>query len=139
MYCRNCGAENAQENLYCSRCGARLDGADLPATRAAAAAQHPAAKPSAGISTAGMVIGIVAVVLTSWFFVIFPLAVVGLIMSIVSIRRGYRFAPAGLTLNIIALALSLLIGISWVLAIHWTMESGVLDVLPEIFEDLVSV
>jgi len=77
----------------------------------------PAPNPGKGLSIAGMVLGIIAIVLMCWFYIAIPCAIVGLILSIMGKKKSAQagapagMAKAGLILCIIALAVDLIIGV----------------------------
>ena len=87
--------------------------------------QPPARPPTNGMAIAGMVLGIVAIVLFCVWYIGLPCAVVGLVLSALGLRRakesgtGKGMATAGLVLCVIALGIDVL-GIflaAWFLAL----------------------
>jgi len=77
----------------------------------------PGPNPGKGLSIAGMVLGIVAVVVSCIFYVSIPCAVVGLILSIMGKKKSKAAnaptgaATAGIVLSIIGLVLGVIVGI----------------------------
>ena len=118
-YCGKCGAYCDDENKFCGRCGAPLNaqgGADESAADGepsqadagwTGAGYAPAQRPADGLSVAGLVLGILALVFFWTVGFSLLLSVLGLIFSAISKHKGHRYATAGLVLSIIALILSL--------------------------------
>jgi len=77
----------------------------------------PAPNPGKGLGIAGMILGIVALVLFCIWYVAIPCAIVGLILSLIGKKKSKEanaptgMATAGLILSVIALAFDLLIAI----------------------------
>jgi hypothetical protein len=84
---------------------------------AAAGGGAPAPNPGKGLGIAGMVLGIVAVVLFCVWYIAIPCAVVGLILSIIGKKKSVQagapagMAKAGMILCIIALVIDIIIGV----------------------------
>ena len=87
----------------------------------------PAVNPGKGLGIAGMVLGIVAVVLLCLWYVAIPCAVVGLVLSIIGKGKSKAagaptgMATAGMVLSIIALVLDVIVGL-----LLWTFSAGIL-------------
>jgi len=69
--------------------------------------RKPAA-PYNGLSTAGMILGIVSLVLFWFPYITIVTSIIGLIFSIRSRARAYRFSAGGLAMNIIGLVLAVI-------------------------------
>ena len=118
IYCPKCGAANEPGYDVCWRCKASLrfarEAHAQPGTRPMA--------PSNGLSTAGLVLGIISLALFWVVYLSLPMSILGLVFSARSMKYHYRFCSGGLTLNIIALALGvifLIVGISSCITLNW--------------------
>ena len=117
MFCPNCGAQNADNVAFCASCGANL-GAQQPVYQAPVQPvyQQPAQQPvpGKGMGIAGMVLGIVALVLFCWWYVAIPCAIVGAILSGVALKKAQEvgkkngMAVAGLVCSCIALGIAII-------------------------------
>jgi len=96
----------------------------------------PAVNPGKGLGIAGMVLGIVAVVLLCMWYVAIPCAVVGLIISILAKGKSKAagaptgMATAGMVLSIIALVLDVIVGL-----LLWTFIAGMFGFASKIAEE----
>ena len=136
-YCTNCGASNASGNSFCWKCGGPLaaeNGAgEAPAgnmearqiveerprvepvrpqpsgyvAQPAQVYRQPKA-PTNGLSTAGMILGIVSLALFLLPYITIVTSVIGLIFSVRSRAMRYRFSAGGLAMNIIGLVLAVI-------------------------------
>ena len=71
----------------------------------------PVQQAGKGFSIAAMVLSIIAVVMSCWFYVSIPCGIIGLILGIVAVKGrkpGYGMAIAGIVLSAIGLAAALL-------------------------------
>ena len=94
--------------------------------------QQPAPNPpltgTPGFGTASMILGIVAVVLSCIYYLSLPCAIVGLILGIVSLKRG----TAGKKMAIAGIITS---SISFILVVVWLFIIGMLVLSSDFFYD----
>lgn len=136
IYCPKCGAANEPGYDVCWRCKTSLHFAGEAHAQPGAAprpgtapqpgvAPQPGTRPVApsnGLSTAGLVLGIISLALFWVVYLSLPMSILGLVFSARSMKYHYRFCSGGLTLNIIALALGvifLIVGISSCVTLNW--------------------
>ena len=104
MYCSSCGAENAADNAFCLRCGARL-GQPTPLAQQTVVVATP--RRSSGIATAALIMGILSFpfgILFSILAIIFGNIGLGETRKDPSLE-GAGMAKGGLVCGIISLAL----------------------------------
>jgi len=96
----------------------------------------PVANPGKGLGIAGMVLGIVALVLFCVWYLAIPCAIVGLILSIIGKGKSKAagaptgMATAGMVTSIIALALDIILGL-----LLWSFISAMFSFGQQIAED----
>ena len=114
-YCNNCGKEIKEGNDFCEKCGNRVNG--LKTVK------------SQDKGTAGLVLGIIALVISFSFIgapIAIILAIVGLILTIANKNKsGNR--TAALVLNIVALILSFIITFAFVMIIIFAATASDYD------------
>ena len=107
-FCENCGKEIDKLDKHCSHCGKKV-------------INEPIATGNSsnmdGLGTASMVIGIISLVLSFVINIfIIPVALIGLILGIISkVHKGKKIS--GIILNIIAMLVSILVFILWMVLI----------------------
>ena len=110
MNCPNCGAPNNEGVMNCYNCGA-----PMPRPVYNYAPMQPAAVPGKGLGIAGMVLGICSLVLWCFVYGAMTMAIVGAILSGVSISKAKAvgaksgMAVAGLVCSIISMAFWIII------------------------------
>lgn len=118
MFCQKCGTQIADGQSFCTNCGAPM-GAQTPAQPAQPvqpAYNYAPAQvvPGKGLGVAGMVLGIIALVLFCIWYISLPCAIIGVILSAVSLKKAKEagvkngMATAGVVCSCIALALMVL-------------------------------
>ncbi len=113
MICRNCGTNNADTVRFCVNCGCDMS-AQMP--NAAPVYQQPVQPivPGKGMGIAGMVLGIVSLVLFCIWYISMPCGIVGLILSCLSYSKAKKanmkngMAVAGIVCSAIALGIAVL-------------------------------
>ena len=104
-FCDNCGQKLKTEDQYCPNCGQKIG------------ARVVIRENKEGLGTASMVIGIISLVLAFIISVgVFPLAIVGLILGIVN-KADKGKKVSGIILNIIAILLSIMIFIAFLVVL----------------------
>lgn len=132
-YCRNCGQKLEDDDNFCPKCGTKCDVIDGEVIDAEVVYEKPTNKNPASaeipdnssLATTSMVLGIIALVLsTPIFFGGGYLGIVGLVLAIMAVVmgadkrvRGNKKATAGMTMGIIALALSVIEIIIYILVL----------------------
>lgn len=123
MFCSKCGVQNEEGLNFCANCGAPLNAA--PAAPAAPVApqqpvyQQPVYQqapviPGKGMGIAGMVLGIIGLVLMCFWYIGIPCAIVGVILSGLASSKAKKvgakngMATAGIVCSCIALGFNLL-------------------------------
>ncbi len=121
-YCSKCGSENDAEVKFCSKCGNSFE-------NEVSENKNVVSKNKEGLGVASLVIGIIALVLSFTciffipFFIIFPLALVGLILGIVNkVKKGRKFA--GIILNAFALLISIVTCILFFVVVGLTVDEA---------------
>ena len=106
--------------MYCSKCGTQIpDGAFCPACGSEARqANYQSQAAGKGEAIASLVLGIAAIIFPIPF-VNLILGIVGLVMTILSGKKGYvgGIRTAGLVLSIIGIVLAVLLAIAVIIAI----------------------
>ena len=101
-YCDSCGQELAKEDLFCPKCGQSIQ---------TITSKNPKQKKE-GLGTASMIIGIISLVLAFVInILIFPIALIGLILGIVN-KAQHGKKISGIVLNGIAMFLSIIVFIA---------------------------
>ena len=112
-FCENCGKEIGNLDKHCSHCGKKVNNESVPVKKSS---------NMEGLGTASMVIGIISLVFSFIINIfIFPVAVIGLILGIISkAHKGKRIS--GIVLNIIAIVFSILVFIFWICLINYVVD-----------------
>ena len=131
MFCPNCGAQNADNVAFCASCGANMTAQQAPVQQPVyqqpVYQQQPASVPGKGLGIAGMVLGIISLVLFCVTYISIPCAIVGIILSGVGLKKakdvGMKngMAVAGLVCSAIALGVCV---VAWILAASALAELG---------------
>lgn len=110
MYCRNCGKEFADGDIFCTGCGQRKESA--PTKSGIAVQLPPKSTPGRGLAIASMVLGIVS---TIYFFIFIP-GILGIVFGFSAKSQGNKsgMAIAGIACGIISICLGILY---WILMI----------------------
>ena len=130
MFCPNCGMYHGDDSVFCAGCGARLSGeqsAQQPVYQTPVPPpvyqqpyyqppyHHvPAPDPGKGMGIAGMVLGIISIVLCCGWYISAPCGVVGLIFSIIGAVKSRKIgskngcAIAGIVCSAIGLVMIML-------------------------------
>ncbi|MBQ8551619.1 MAG: DUF4190 domain-containing protein [Clostridia bacterium] len=128
MYCKHCGSKVADNSNFCTSCGGAL-GSTETAVRAvteeaAQSSDKPAEKKNDALAIAGFAISLVSFL--GAVFLIPPAPIVGIVLSVLGLRRikrsgneGRGLAIAGIILG--ALALLLLMLASTIMAILFAL------------------
>jgi len=111
MFCSQCGEKIPDDSKFCSKCGAALGVAEVPAS-APAPARAATGERTSGMAIAALIMGILGLIAFG------PLAILAIIFGAIGIGqankdpnvKGKGMAVAGLVLGIIAVA-------GWVIAI----------------------
>lgn len=75
------------------------------------------------MAVASLVLGILSVIVCCFTFLCIPLSVVGLVLGIVAKKRGSSgMATAGIVLNAVGLALSVILIILYIVDISWSYQ-----------------
>ena len=102
MFCSNCGTQNGADAAFCVGCGTKLTAQQsvpvqqqyyqppLQPMYQPYYYQPPAPVPGKGMGVAGMVLGIISIVMGLAWYISGPCAVVGLILSIVSTVKAKK-------------------------------------------------
>lgn len=123
MFCPNCGAQNPDNTAFCANCGTSFTQSAAPVYGQPAAPVYgqpvypvaPVANPGKGYGITSMVLGIVALVLFCFWYVVIPASIVGCALAGVGLKKskdagmGNGMAVAGLVCSIIALAIYLIL------------------------------
>lgn len=132
MFCRNCGANNADNAAFCVNCGATLN-AEQPVQQPVyqqpvqqPVYQQPVQQPvyqqpvrnvpvpGKGMGIAGMILGIISLALFCIWYLAIPCAIVGAILGGVALKKAKEagmkngMATAGLACSLVALGITLL-------------------------------
>lgn len=117
--CTQCGFQLQDFDNVCPQCGTvqPLQQAQAMPQYAPVMAPSAAKDPGKGLGIAGMVLGIVGLVLFCFVYVGLPCSIVGLILSAVGMKKseaagfGNGMGKAGLICSLIAVAIDVLLGI----------------------------
>ncbi|MBR2476747.1 MAG: zinc-ribbon domain-containing protein [Clostridia bacterium] len=118
-FCKNCGAQNDPGVKFCQKCGSPM----VPTAPVAPAAPvsgyattpytpAPTELPGKGLGIAGMVLGIIAVVLFCLWYISIPCGIAGIILSCVASGKAKEvgmsngMAKAGVVCSAIALGIA---------------------------------
>jgi uncharacterized membrane protein YvbJ len=117
MYCPQCGAENAEGNKICSKCGAALTDTASPTATPGTTQPTLVTQRTSGMAIASLVLGILGFFLTlpSIFAIIFG----GIALSQIGKNpelKGKGLAIAGLVLGIIVVILAV---VSFIFIMQW--------------------
>ncbi len=102
-YCTHCGAEHQDEAVFCTKCGCKLDNVEVVDNTAV---QSEAKSKENNYAIAGMVLGIVSLVLFSFPAVGLVCSILGLVFSCLArkqVKNGY--STAGFVTSIICLSI----------------------------------
>jgi uncharacterized membrane protein YvbJ len=114
MYCTQCGAENAEGNKICSKCGAALT---TTASPTATAQPTLVTQKTSGFAIASLVLGIIGILLNF-------LCVLTIIFGAIALAQiGKNPALKGKGIAIAGLVLGILVLIIWIVAIVWIGSS----------------
>ena len=122
MFCNKCGNQNADGIPFCAHCGAPLS---VPGY----APMAPAVVPGKGMGIAGMVLGIVALVLFCFWYISMPCAIIAVILGGVAASKAKAAgmkngaATAGIVCGCIAIGLVIL---GYIFLFAMLAEMGVL-------------
>lgn len=123
MFCSKCGVQNDDGLNFCANCGAPLNAAPAapaapqqPVYQQPVYQQAPAAPavPGKGMGIAGMVLGIIGLVLMCVFYIGIPCSIVGVILSGLASSKAKKvgakngMATAGIVCSCIALGFNIL-------------------------------
>lgn len=101
-YCRNCGNELDDNAFVCPKCGVRTDGYVPP--QQPQYQPQPASQPVNGLAIAGFVV--------SFFF-----SVVGLILSIIGLKKSQTMNDSGKGFAIAGIVLGAIGTVGWLIGI----------------------
>ncbi len=126
-FCTNCGAQLQDEAQFCTNCGAQQSAAQQaqPVVEAQPVYQQPvyqqpvqsAAQPTVpgkGLGIAGMILGIISLVLFCIFYISIPCSIIGAILGGVGLSKAKAvgmkngMATAGFVCSCIALGVTIL-------------------------------
>jgi hypothetical protein len=118
MYCTQCGAENAEGNKICSKCGAALI---VTASPTATAQPALVTQKTSGFAIASLVLGIISIIGLLLFLFSLLFSVPAIICGSIAIShiskntglKGKGLAIAGLVLSIMSVIICVILGI-WV-------------------------
>lgn len=134
MICPNCSKDVSETNKFCPECGSQLEAttdSTIADSGEAIATTQSTIQPSSnqygkvgfatkydGLSIAGMVLGILAVVIFLWAPVALIVGAAGIVLSAIGMNRvrrsegvlsGYGLAIAGLATSIVAVVLAAIV------------------------------
>ncbi len=116
MICRNCNAQNPDNAVQCSNCGAPLTVAQpMYQQPQQPMYMQPASVPGKGLGIASMVLGIISLACFCLWYVAIACALIGVVLGGVGIAKAKQvnakngMAVAGLVCSIISLAVALII------------------------------
>lgn len=103
-YCSNCGNKIQTGDVFCSKCGLRINQQNIPSNM-----NDLQKNNHDGFKIASLVLGIITIVGSIIFnFLIIPLAIIGLILGIIYSAKAKKFC-AGIILNILGIVIPIVI------------------------------